>query len=356
MCIRDRVSTQSTGDRLSVAMALVGGDRPTLGFDYHQLSASDPPCQVLLQGMWPRAGCSVSEIMDYPTELQKTVEELGGVFDSYNHHNGELKYHAKQPSSGYTANVASGILQALMSKYGGATPAPLLKHSPAETKSEFKTEPPASPEEKSPQPGMKTRKRKNSLATSEKAGDLLQAHEYQPLRATCGSGSPARRYVCFYCGHCKVSSSSSSDGAVRIRCPCGGRQGDGVSRMHAKWKLDPNQSDDLDASMDVSELDGQLDADGAVEELLLVSLLDGATGSSADNSSWCEPPNLGSPPPTPTGAHGLDTIDMNFDLPEVQFFMERSRLSDPTCGAQEGLLRGQQHLSLSDNSVQPALQ
>jgi len=42
-------------------------------------------------------------------------------------------------------------------------------------------------------------------------------------------------YVCGYCRRVKTSSSSCSDGRVRIRCECGGQYQDGKPRMHATW-------------------------------------------------------------------------------------------------------------------------
>jgi len=43
-------------------------------------------------------------------------------------------------------------------------------------------------------------------------------------------------YECGYCAVRKVSSSSGSDGRVRIRCECGGKHADGKARMHARWR------------------------------------------------------------------------------------------------------------------------
>ena len=53
-------------------------------------------------------------------------------------------------------------------------------------------------------------------------------------------GVVARRYTCYFCGLQKVATSTPSDGIVRIRCPCGGMRSDGVTRMHAKWSLEPD--------------------------------------------------------------------------------------------------------------------
>merc|ERR1711907_224977 len=44
-----------------------------------------------------------------------------------------------------------------------------------------------------------------------------------------------RYYKCGYCQRVAVSSSQGQDGRIRIRCPCGGKHRDGVSRMHALW-------------------------------------------------------------------------------------------------------------------------
>jgi hypothetical protein len=46
-------------------------------------------------------------------------------------------------------------------------------------------------------------------------------------------------YECGYCSSFKVSTSSGSDGRVRIRCECGGKHRDGKPRMHAKWVARP---------------------------------------------------------------------------------------------------------------------
>merc|ERR1711871_1669649 len=42
-------------------------------------------------------------------------------------------------------------------------------------------------------------------------------------------------YKCNYCGRVLLSASEGQAGRVRIRCPCGGKHRDGVSRMHAHW-------------------------------------------------------------------------------------------------------------------------
>eukprot|EP00658_Telonema_sp_P-2_P071854 TRINITY_DN61069_c0_g1_i2.p1 TRINITY_DN61069_c0_g1~~TRINITY_DN61069_c0_g1_i2.p1 ORF type:complete len:120 (+),score=4.78 TRINITY_DN61069_c0_g1_i2:115-474(+) len=64
--------------------------------------------------------------------------------------------------------------------------------------------------------------------------DQIGTHVYHHRRATCAIGQP-KQYVCKYCGYSKTCSSGSSDGVVRIRCPCGGVKADGVNRMHAAW-------------------------------------------------------------------------------------------------------------------------
>eukprot|EP00656_Telonema_subtile_P015779 TRINITY_DN182_c0_g1_i1.p1 TRINITY_DN182_c0_g1~~TRINITY_DN182_c0_g1_i1.p1 ORF type:complete len:300 (+),score=44.09 TRINITY_DN182_c0_g1_i1:89-988(+) len=64
-------------------------------------------------------------------------------------------------------------------------------------------------------------------------------HVYHPGQATSGRGR-ALQYECGFCAYRKVSASASSDGMVRIRCPCGGARADGVSRMHANWSLVPS--------------------------------------------------------------------------------------------------------------------
>jgi len=43
------------------------------------------------------------------------------------------------------------------------------------------------------------------------------------------------KYSCGYCGKIKVSASALISGRVRIRCECGGKNQDNVSRMHAMW-------------------------------------------------------------------------------------------------------------------------
>jgi len=43
-------------------------------------------------------------------------------------------------------------------------------------------------------------------------------------------------YSCAYCGKKKTSTSTGSDGRVRIRCKCGGKHADKKARMHANWK------------------------------------------------------------------------------------------------------------------------
>jgi len=47
-------------------------------------------------------------------------------------------------------------------------------------------------------------------------------------------------YICGYCNAKKVSMSTANDGHVRIRCKCGGKHGDKVARMHAKWTILPH--------------------------------------------------------------------------------------------------------------------
>lgn len=44
-----------------------------------------------------------------------------------------------------------------------------------------------------------------------------------------------QKFICGYCKRVKSSTSSCSDGRVRIRCECGGQHSDGKPRMHATW-------------------------------------------------------------------------------------------------------------------------
>lgn len=62
----------------------------------------------------------------------------------------------------------------------------------------------------------------------------LPVHRYKRAKAHKGLGTE-QDYVCGYCSRRRTSTSSSSDGRVRIRCPCGGQHLDGKSRMHATW-------------------------------------------------------------------------------------------------------------------------
>jgi len=67
-------------------------------------------------------------------------------------------------------------------------------------------------------------------------------------KPTAAEGAiPHEKYECGYCGSVKASTSAGSDGRVRIRCECGGKHGDGKSRMHAKWILFSESPDNQDA-------------------------------------------------------------------------------------------------------------
>eukprot|EP00658_Telonema_sp_P-2_P036607 TRINITY_DN26442_c0_g1_i1.p1 TRINITY_DN26442_c0_g1~~TRINITY_DN26442_c0_g1_i1.p1 ORF type:complete len:220 (+),score=32.72 TRINITY_DN26442_c0_g1_i1:185-844(+) len=89
----------------------------------------------------------------------------------------------------------------------------------------------------SSEPPAKRRKRE---ATPKAPVALVKPHVYHPQKATVGLGEQ-REWFCGYCGYKKVSASASTDGMVRIRCPCGGVRGDGVCRMHSNWTLTPGE-------------------------------------------------------------------------------------------------------------------
>eukprot|EP00656_Telonema_subtile_P046847 TRINITY_DN5344_c0_g1_i1.p1 TRINITY_DN5344_c0_g1~~TRINITY_DN5344_c0_g1_i1.p1 ORF type:complete len:324 (+),score=26.36 TRINITY_DN5344_c0_g1_i1:377-1348(+) len=233
-------------------------ESPSGGGGENQGAGQKAPFQALLQDIWPPPGSSVSEIMDYPSELEKTVSAMGGEFEGYNHLTGELRFRASTLLSLYDKNAPESIrmhAQMLSSRHSA-----LLNQAYADTYP-IVTVPPTmcfprsqhgpvyrleSPHGINPQwvevtPGQYQRdasvghrKRKAPADAASMRVRPSHPHRYHPERATCGLGRP-QRYVCDYCGHCKMSSSSSSDGAVRIRCPCGGMQGDGINRMHAKW-------------------------------------------------------------------------------------------------------------------------
>eukprot|EP00656_Telonema_subtile_P039478 TRINITY_DN44584_c0_g1_i1.p1 TRINITY_DN44584_c0_g1~~TRINITY_DN44584_c0_g1_i1.p1 ORF type:complete len:444 (-),score=37.20 TRINITY_DN44584_c0_g1_i1:280-1611(-) len=76
-----------------------------------------------------------------------------------------------------------------------------------------------------------------STSLSENSGSLSrvdQPHNYKRAKAHKGRGIETQ-YRCGYCGRIKTSTSSCSDGRVRIRCECGGQHQDQKSRMHATW-------------------------------------------------------------------------------------------------------------------------
>jgi len=76
---------------------------------------------------------------------------------------------------------------------------------------------------------------KRDLATFVAVGyEIDQTHQYKRAKAHKGKGVEAV-YKCGYCGRLKTSSSSCSDGRVRIRCECGGQHQDQKPRMHATW-------------------------------------------------------------------------------------------------------------------------
>eukprot|EP00656_Telonema_subtile_P049618 TRINITY_DN6204_c0_g1_i2.p2 TRINITY_DN6204_c0_g1~~TRINITY_DN6204_c0_g1_i2.p2 ORF type:complete len:192 (+),score=18.10 TRINITY_DN6204_c0_g1_i2:118-693(+) len=157
--------------------------------------------------------------------------------------------HLGPSSEAYRPHASDESFLELCSTLEGITPASLCGASaelvPDDPKEEPES-PPASPgahastKEENGTRAQNKRKRK-AASPQEKviAGPSPSAkpHKYHPERATRGLGR-VQKYICNYCGYVKTSSSTSSDGGVRIRCPCGGMQADGVSRMHAKWTLE----------------------------------------------------------------------------------------------------------------------
>eukprot|EP00658_Telonema_sp_P-2_P042585 TRINITY_DN3059_c0_g1_i12.p1 TRINITY_DN3059_c0_g1~~TRINITY_DN3059_c0_g1_i12.p1 ORF type:complete len:879 (-),score=153.19 TRINITY_DN3059_c0_g1_i12:520-3156(-) len=227
--------------------------------DAKQLPSLNSGCVVMLQGMWPRQGSTISEIMDFPGQLQRSVEAYGADFLGYGHHNGELRLRTNQFLSEFVAIATDstgrsqpqpkpavlGVCPMMRSAYPQPLPLPQYRQLPG-----LRNVPPMI--ESMPAPGYQTqpwamattqpaRGRKRKAIPGVQEFSQVQPHEYHPERATCGLGRP-QRYRCDYCGHIKVSSSACSDGAVRIRCPCGGMQGDGVNRMHAKWSLNDGRA------------------------------------------------------------------------------------------------------------------
>eukprot|EP00656_Telonema_subtile_P001408 TRINITY_DN10633_c0_g1_i2.p2 TRINITY_DN10633_c0_g1~~TRINITY_DN10633_c0_g1_i2.p2 ORF type:complete len:143 (-),score=14.71 TRINITY_DN10633_c0_g1_i2:173-601(-) len=87
------------------------------------------------------------------------------------------------------------------------------------------------------------RKRRRASDTDSSCGrsspvetPVVQPHVYHPTKATATVGvGRQREWFCGYCGYRKVSASASTDGMVRVRCPCGGVRGDGKPRMHSNW-------------------------------------------------------------------------------------------------------------------------
>lgn len=76
-------------------------------------------------------------------------------------------------------------------------------------------------------------------AGKSKRGDLPRTQSMGELSSLDSAGGEYMEYECGYCFTRKVSTSSGSDGRVRIRCECGGKHQDRVARMHAKWIVLP---------------------------------------------------------------------------------------------------------------------
>ena len=64
--------------------------------------------------------------------------------------------------------------------------------------------------------------------------DAQYGSAFHRSKAHRGLGAE-QQYVCGHCNRHKTSTSSCSDGRVRIRCECGGQHHDGKARMHATW-------------------------------------------------------------------------------------------------------------------------
>ena len=75
------------------------------------------------------------------------------------------------------------------------------------------------------------------LARAQPNSQILPATKIKGQKRPKASRNASKEhdYVCGYCRRVKTSSSSCSDGRVRIRCECGGQHQDGKPRMHATW-------------------------------------------------------------------------------------------------------------------------
>jgi len=76
--------------------------------------------------------------------------------------------------------------------------------------------------------------------TKRGGADIQRAASMDDL-SSAGGITEYMEYECGYCFTHKVSTSSGSDGRVRIRCECGGKHQDKVARMHAKWVALPSK-------------------------------------------------------------------------------------------------------------------
>jgi len=74
----------------------------------------------------------------------------------------------------------------------------------------------------------------SALNNKRPRSEMTFSHEYQRAKAHKGRGVE-QQFTCGYCKRVKTSSSSCSDGRVRIRCECGGSHLDNKPRMHATW-------------------------------------------------------------------------------------------------------------------------
>jgi len=94
----------------------------------------------------------------------------------------------------------------------------------------------------------KKRKRPPTSPTEETGDGVVKAHVYHAAKATAkpksnGGIGEQRTWFCGYCGYKKISASASTDGVIRIRCPCGGVHADKKNRMHSNWTQTPGVAD-----------------------------------------------------------------------------------------------------------------
>ena len=74
----------------------------------------------------------------------------------------------------------------------------------------------------------------SALSNKRPRSEMTFSHEYQRDKAHKGRGFE-QQFTCGYCKRVKTSSSSCTDGRVRVRCECGGSHLDSKPRMHATW-------------------------------------------------------------------------------------------------------------------------